>query len=300
MPVSARDFAALIEDVTQDGKVTVRFEGDSRIRRSEYQLELIAAFCARSVADVMDAWNSGVRNNSFSSYVFDGPMGISDDTIPRLHQLVRFEFEFAGLTCSGKKSDRRIWIEGQPELFESVDSGMFPVAVDLLEASRSNPIFGAYVGMQGISESTGSHLRAVGGVERIVFADRPEYRRLIDRDYWMRWPEAWAISLGYSTAVSKRSHAHGGSFRFTVPFPKIDAQLSLMLGARHFSREDLISEWGDFQELRLGWGKHLVNIFVGVGRDHWAREDGKLVPGIAVSGGLLIALPRSRLNPRTW
>jgi hypothetical protein len=127
----------------------------------------------------------------------------------------------------------------------------------------------------------------------------------LDEKWQSRWlPDQIGFGVGYSGVYDTREQGHGVAARFVLPSPKLNLQLSLNVGMRYYFNDE-VEGWADFETIRLEWGMHLMNVFVGGGHDHYARlksheHRAGVLDGYVFEAGVSFALPLSRWSWNKW
>lgn len=276
-------------------ELTVDCLGDGQSEVIRHQLPLMISYCARSAYDLLESYASGEARNSFPGYTWRVRFHKNAASINPSAWIEngQISLPFAGLECAPPSVPRKV--SEVPLLsevlgFDAAGEGK-SVEGDLLEAAKKNPMFGVGFGIQSLAETGESHIRSIVDGDILVYGNRRFDRYGIP----LRWyvPEQWAVAVGYSGIIAPSSSAHGPELRFIVPFSKVNARASLIAGARAYSR-DHTEVWGDFETLRLEWGMHLGNLFIGVGHDHYLDAVGELNDGLSIEAGLSFSGPLSR------
>lgn len=279
--------------------------GDGLINQNPSQAALVSAYCVQSLSDVIDSFLKSTSCNSFGNYRWNLRFGGSK--VGQLEMIDVWQ-SFGNLTCvdreldeSVKTREMRVYVAGTngPPLRSHLPEIDADIVAPLSIAAARNPAFGVTLGMQDLSESSGSHLQSLVEAEVMIAGGRWDYlRQDFPTLYLPSWPSQFGLTLGYSGLFDTTSHANGVMTRLILPVPKINAQVSLYAGGRYYSGNS-VSEWGAFEGIRAEWGMHMGNLFFGVGHDHYPRKGGQLVDGVSLEAGISFAIPWSRV-PKFW
>ena len=150
--------------------------------------------------------------------------------------------------------------------------------------------------MQALAQSEDSRMRTLFEVEAMIAGGRWDYLRDDFPSIWIpRWPEQYALTIGYSGLFDTHTQANGVVTRLILPISKLNLQLSGYGGYRYYSG-NAGADWGAFGGVRAEWGLHMGGLFFGVGGDRYPQPDGDLGHGVSIEAGVSFALPWSRIK----
>src|SRR5258708_7529425 len=190
----------------------------------------MTAYCARSIADIMETFLSGEMTNSFKKYHWNGMIrdyGRKGGGIFN-YQTKNFDMRlsYGELTCTNDHSG--ILTDSPPSKLsykasspEAASNTGYAVSENLEKDYLRNPAFGISLGMQSISDTHGSHVRGLVEAEVLVDARRVDYLH-DDWDAYSGFPQMWALTLGYSGIADIHEHANGPMARLIFPLPQVN------------------------------------------------------------------------------
>ncbi len=290
---------AFVEALTSK-PARIKCHGDANIARNPAQLPLVVTYCARAISDVVESYLSQKMVNSFETYRWEVkffPLQFQ----PRVEAL-DFHLSYGGLTA-----------EDNPRTMNTNDFLYQPTSVDPLAGMRlSYPITetigpdalrnrasGFSVGLQTVVVNDRSdldtHVRGFWEAGAVLWGRRYDQARP-DWDVPRWYPDQIALAAGYSGVADTQEQGHGFFGRVLVPWPQINAEISLIAGMRYhsgYSGSGLEGGWGDFETVRVEWGMHLASLFLGIGHDHYPTRD-SLADGFVIETGFTITFPSSR------